>query len=346
MEHRPLGKTGIKIPRIIFGTSALGNLYSSLSYDTKNGIVRECLDNVPNPVVFDTAGKYGAGLALEMLGRILGNLQVSEDDVIISNKLGWLRTPLSGPEPEFERGVWIDIKNDARQSIGYEGILECWAQGNELLGEKYRPSMVSVHDPDEYLAQAGEKTVSKKLFSDIVDAYRALSVLKSEGKVKAVGVGAKNWETIRMISEEVDLDWVMFANSMTIYRHPKELLKLMEKLHRKGVAIINSAVFHAGFLTGGDFFDYVRINRDSPENNSKFLWRWDFFAVCREFNVLPASACVQFALTPPGVISISLNTSRPERVKENVSLVESEIPDEFWKEMKRRGLIDNEYPYL
>jgi D-threo-aldose 1-dehydrogenase len=46
------------------------------------------------------------------------------------------------------------------------------------------------------------------------------------------------------------------------------------------------------------------------------------------------------------VISISLNTSRPERVKENVSLVESEIPDEFWKEMKRRGLIDNEYPYL
>ena len=346
MENKPLGKTGIMVPGIIFGTSALGNLYSALSYGTKSKIVRECFDNVPNPVVFDTAGKYGAGLALEMLGRILDNLKVSPDNVIISNKLGWLRTPLSGTEPGFERGVWIDIKNDARQSISYEGILECWVQGNELLGEKYRPSMVSVHDPDEYMAQAGEKTVSKKLFSDIVEAYRAMSELKSDGKVKAVGVGAKNWETIRMISEEVDLDWVMFANSMTIYRHPKELLEFMEKLHRKGVAIINSAVFHAGFLTGGDFFDYVRINRNSSQNNAKYLWREDFFTVCREFNVLPASACVQFALTPPGVISISLNTSRPERVKENVSLVKSEIPEGFWKEMKVRGLIDNEYPYL
>ncbi len=42
----------------------------------------------------------------------------------------------------------------------------------------------------------------------------------------------------------------------------------------------------------------------------------------------------KFAMTPPGVISISLNTSNPARVKENVAIVECKIPPDFWKEMR------------
>ncbi len=346
MQHRQLGKTGIRIPPVIFGTSALGNLYSAPSDETKTMIVTECLKHVPRPVVFDSAGKYGAGLALEKLGEILRKLEVDPDDVIISNKLGWLRTPLTTSEPTFEKCSWINIKNDVRQYISYEGILECREQGNVLLGGIYKPQLASVHDPDEYLDTAHDKTEFRKLLSNIVDAYKALAVLKSQGKVKAIGVGAKNWKTIRLISGEADLDWVMFANSMTIYRHPKDLLDFMEHLHAKGVGIINSAVFHAGFLTGGDFFDYVPIKPDTAGNRVKFKWREDFFAICKKYNVIPANACVKFAMTPPGVISISLNTSNPARVEENVASVESEIPQDFWKEMREKGLIDKDYPHL
>ena len=120
----------------------------------------------------------------------------------------------------------------------------------------------------------------------------------------------------------------------------------MEKLHKNGVAIINSAVFHAGFLTGGDFFDYILIKPDSGENRAKFLWRDNFFSICKKYNVVPANACVQFAMTPPGVISISLNTSDPNRVKKNVESVACKIPDGFWKEMVEKGLIDKDYPHL
>ncbi|MBG0858592.1 MAG: aldo/keto reductase [Bacteroidales bacterium] len=346
MEHRPIRNTGISIPPVIFGTSALGNLYSALSDETKIAIIKECLVHVPKPVVFDSAGKYGAGLALLKLGEILKDLKAGPEDVIISNKLGWLQTPLASPEPVFEKGVWMDIKNDARQDISYDGMFKCWEQGNELLGGGFRPRMVSVHDPDEYLSTAENKTEFKKLFSHITDACKALAELKSHGEVNATGVGAKNWKTIQLITGETDLDWVMFANSMTIYRHPKDLLDFMEKLHKKGVAIINSAVFHAGFLTGGDFFDYVRIKPDSAENIAKFRWREEFFAICKKNNVSPADACVQFAMTPPGVVSISLNTSRPDRVKNNVDSVNCKIPSEFWNDMVRKGLIDAGYPYL
>jgi D-threo-aldose 1-dehydrogenase len=346
MKHRPIGNTGINLPPIIFGTSALGNLYSAPSDAIKTEIVKECLSHVSKPVVFDTAGKYGAGLALEKLGEILQNLKADPDDIIISNKLGWLRSPLVGNEPTFEKGVWIDIKNDARQNISYEGILECWEQGNLLLGGSYIPRLASVHDPDEFLNNARNRDEFKLLFSHILEAYKALSVLKSQGKLKAIGVGAKNWKTIRLIANEVDLDWVMIANSMTIYRHPKDLSDFMEQLLAKEVAIINSAVFHAGFLTGGEFFDYVAIKPDSTENRAKFKWREDFFAICKKHDVLPADACVQFAMTPPGVISISLNTSNPDRVRNNVESAECKIQDSFWKAMIDKGLIDKEYNYL
>lgn len=346
MEYKEIGKTGIKVPPIVFGTSALGNLYEALSDDTKLSIVSEAFAHMPKPVVFDSAGKYGAGLALEMLGKCLHKLNINPNDVVISNKLGWIRTPLTTPEPTFEQGIWMDLRNDAIQNISYNGIITCWEQGNELLGGNYKPQLVSVHDPDEYLNIATDEAEYKKLFNHILDAYKALSDLKAQGKVKAVGIGAKNWKVIQQVSEHVELDWVMFANSMTIMNHPADLLEFMDKLHKKGVSIINSAVFHAGFLTGGSFFDYKLIQPDTEENKAKFKWRDDFNTICNKFDIKPATACVQFGMTAPGVVSISLNTSAPKRVKDNVASVVAEIPKGFWAEMVQKGLISKDYPYL
>lgn len=346
MIFNEIGKTGVKVPPVIFGTSALGNLYTALPDETKLEIVSESVKHVGPQVVFDSAGKYGAGLSLEMLGKCLSKLGVEPENVTISNKLGWKRVPLTAAEPTFEKGVWMDLKNDAVQRISFNGIMECWEQGNQLLGGKYIPKLASVHDPDEYLATARSTNEWKKLFQDILDAYEALSELKKEGKVKAIGVGAKSWTVIREIAGAVDLDWVMFANSLTLMTHPKELLTFMEKLNWQGVGVINSAVFNAGFLIGGDFFDYVKIAPDTAENKARFAWREAFFNLCDEYSVKPANACVAFGLTGPGVISISLNTSKPSHVKGNVESVSTKIPVEFWKAMKEKKLIDRDYPYL
>ncbi len=346
MEYQKLGNTGLKIPPVIFGTSALGNLFTELPYRTKYEIVTECINNLEGPVLFDSAGKYGAGLALEVLGENLEALEVSPKNVIISNKLGWFRKPLTTPEPTFEPGAWIGLKNDAEQRISYDGIMQCWEQGNKLLGGKYQPEMVSVHDPDEFLAVARDGLDWTHRFGQIIEAYRALADLKKEGKVKAIGVGAKNWKIIRALAPEIDLDWVMFANSMTILNHPADLLKFMGELYEEKIGIINSAVFHAGFLTGGRFFDYVPIEPDTDENRARFQWRKTFFGICEKFGLLPAQACVSFGMTPPGVISIALNTSDPKRVKENVQAVTAKVPPEFWREMVSQGLIESSYPYL
>ncbi len=346
MDYKKLGRTGVKIPPIIFGTSCLGNLYQALPEQTKLDIITEMFRHVDPPVVLDSAGKYGAGLALEVMGRGLKELGIRRADVVISNKLGWKRVPLQTPEPTFEPGAWADLEYDAEQDISYDGILRCWEQGCELLGDDYKPQIVSVHDPDEYLAQAISENDRKKRFGDIVDAYRALSELKQQGQVEAVGVGAKDWQSIRELSREVALDWVMFANSLTLYSHPPELLAFIDELTQQGIGIINSAVFNAGFLIGGEYFNYRKLNPDNPADKAIFQWREKFFAVCRRYDVRPTEACVRFGMSPPGVISIALNTSRPDRVHENVALITADIPAAFWTALKTEGLLAPTYPYL
>ncbi len=339
---RAFGRTGLVAPPIIFGTSSLGNLYEVIPEETKVEIVAEILRHSPSPAVFDTAGKYGAGLALESIGKSLRRLGVPESRVLISNKLGWYRVPLRGSEPTFERGVWAGIAHDAESRISYEGILQCYEQGRELLGPNFPTRLVSVHDPDEYLDSAKTPAERQRRLYNVLGAYRALFELKQAGVVTAIGIGAKDWRVIREISEHVPLDWVMFACAITVYSHPRRLLDFIAELHLRGVGMINSAVFHSGFLTGGGWFDY---RKPDPKMDARlFAWREKFLAICGRFGVKPADVCVQFGLALPGIVSVALNTSKLERIKENVASASSDIPAALWRELKEAGLVEKDYP--
>lgn len=330
----------IELPPVIYGTSGLGNIYQATSYETKLAIVKACVDNAPGGIaVFDSAGKYGAGLSLESLGKCLKDLGVPKEKVIISNKLAWYRVPLITPEPTFETGIWKDLEHDAVQKISYQGIIDCFEQGNALLGE-YASQMASVHDPDEYLAAATDEADEAKKYNDILEAYRALNDLKQQGKVQSIGVGAKNWRSIQRIANDVHLDWVMIANSLTIHSHPKELLDFVKELHRKGVTIINSAVFNGGFLIGSDFYNYVQVDKNTAAGKALYDWRDQFFAICKEYDVLPAEACFNFGFHIPGISSVALSTTKPEKVKGNVAMATKQLPNAFWQAMIKNGLLE------
>jgi len=346
VKHIPIGNTGLTTPEVIFGTAIFGNLFRVTPYEAKLATIAEMFKYIDKPVVIDSAGKYGAGLALEVIGDILSELAIKDEDVIISNKLAWLRAPLKTPEPTFEPGAWFGLEYDAVQDISYDGMFTCWEQGLELLGGDYSTQMISVHDPDEYLDAATSDDDHKKRFDDILGAYTALSELREQGKAKAIGVGAKDWTSIAEIDRHVKLDWVMFANSYTLYSHPPELIQFMDTLQEKGVAIINSAVFNAGFLTGGDFFNYRKLNPNSPDDQEKFQWREKFFALCNKHNLKPAEVCIQFGKSHPGIVALALSTSKPERVKQNVDTMSMEIPSEFWQVLKDENMLMNDHPYI
>lgn len=340
----------ITLPKVIFGTSALGNLYVALEDEAKVEVVAAFVQHssIQKPIVFDSAGKYGAGLALESLSKCLKTLNIKPEDVLISNKLGWYRANElpNGEEPTFEPGVWRNLKYDAVQKISYEGILECYEQGNQLLNG-YKTELVSVHDPDEYVASAQNQEEADKRYNDILEAYRALSTLKNRNEVKGIGIGAKDWRMIQRISNDVNLDWVMIANSMTVHSHPQKLVTFMEELQQRGTIVINSAVFNGGFLIGQDYYNYILM--DPIRDQQLFQWRKMFFELCDKYKVKPAAVCTVFGLKAPGVTSIALSSTNANRVKLNLDMVAAGndiVPAEFWKEMKEQGLIDKNYTYV
>jgi D-threo-aldose 1-dehydrogenase len=330
-----------EIPQIILGTSSLGNLYQAISQQNKTAVINEFLQHSKGIPVFDSAGKYGAGLALEALNEGLKSLGVRPEQVVISNKLGWYRTELKTPEPVFEKDVWKDIKNDAVQKMGYHGILECYHQGNELLGE-YKAQFVSVHDPDEYLAAASDNTDRDARYREILSAYTALFDLKKNGSVKAVGVGAKDWRVIQRLATDIQLDWVMIANSMTVHSHPRELSAFIKELAQKNVHVINSAVFNGGFLVGSEFYNYQLVDQETSSGKELLQWREQFYRLCREHGIEPAKAALNFGLHAPGVRSIAVSSSSPKRLRETITMATETVPNAFWQSLLQHGLIAND----
>ncbi|MDA3960325.1 MAG: aldo/keto reductase [Planctomycetota bacterium] len=334
-----LSAAGIDLPPVIFGTSALGNLYRAIEPEAKRAIVAACVtahQASGHRVVLDSAGKYGAGLALSEIRRCLEELEVPPEAALISNKLGWRQVPLRGSEPQFEPGVWQGLDHDAEQCISAAGIRACYEQGCDLLGP-YAPAMVSVHDPDEYLAAASDAADAQARWDDILAAYHELFALRDAGLVRAVGVGAKDWRVIERLVAAVPLDWVMLACSLTVHRHPPALLAFVARCHAQDIAVINSAVFHAGFLTGGSFYDYREP--DSVVDADLFAWRAAFHALCADHAVDPAVACVRFGLDVAGAAAVALNTSRPERAASNLALGSTPVPAALWRDAQAAGLI-------
>ncbi|HEX6961045.1 MAG TPA: aldo/keto reductase, partial [Lacipirellula sp.] len=206
------------------------------------------------------------------------------------------------------------------------------------------PKLASVHDPDEYLAAASGGASRAERWRDVVDAYRALHELKSRGEVKAIGVGAKDWKVIAAVVDAVQVDWVMLAGSLTIQRHAAEVIEFVRGLGACGIGIINSAVFQAGFLVGGRYLDY-RVP-DPSADAAAFEWREAFFKLCNRHEVSPAVACVEFALSPPGVAAVALNSNSAQQVVENGAAIDAAIPAGFWQEAKQQELISRTYPWV
>ncbi len=338
MKYSELGNSAVKLPQLAFGTSFLGNLYKELPREEKSEIIREWLIQLPGNLLVDTAGKYGAGLSLEILGEEIESLGNEGDRIYTSNKLGWRRSPVVGNKLSFEPDVWINLEHDAIQDISYDGIIRCWEEGCALL-KGGKPAFISVHDPDEYLAGAETDYDKASRWEDVLGAYQALFEIKERGDALAVGIGSKDWFISEKLSNEFHLDWVMLANSLTVLNHPPELRHFVSKLRNSGTAIINSALFHGGFLVGGSFFDYYPLKEGSEKQIRLHRWRHRFNCICDKFDLLPAHVATQYGLAFQGVHSVALNSTKLARVSENIKFVTEPIPNNLWGHLAEEGLI-------
>jgi len=87
MEYRQLGKSGLRVPALSFGTATFGGgndffkAWGSTQVDEATRMVNLCLD--AGVTLFDTANVYSRGAAEEILGKAIAGLR---DKLLISTK--------------------------------------------------------------------------------------------------------------------------------------------------------------------------------------------------------------------------------------------------------------------
>ena len=81
MERRPLGRTGLDVPALGFGTAPLGDIFGAIDEGDAIAAVHAAIERGVD--YFDTAPLYGFGLAEELLGKAL---EGRRDRAIVATK--------------------------------------------------------------------------------------------------------------------------------------------------------------------------------------------------------------------------------------------------------------------
>lgn len=213
------------------------------------------------------------------------------------------------------------------QLATYGPVQECWEESCRLLGEVYRPKLI--------LTAAGD-----------AEGCRVARSLRDSGCVRGVGlsISSRDVATASTYLPYDEVDYVQLVGGCTVMRHSPEVMSLLRKLADQQVPVILAGVFDGGFLVGGSRLDDRVLNSEDAADRSLLAWRKSFVALCDGHGISPAQACIQFALSLPGAISVRLNSTYADRVAENVRLAYTRVPENFWASMKEEGLLSRDYP--
>jgi len=209
-------------------------------------------------------------------------------------------------------------------TISGNGVLPEWEKSCLLLPTEYRPQLVAVRGAD-------------------ASSWEAAHKLKTSGEVRGVGVALSLADVSATIFEYDAADFVTICGC-TVLRHTSPMLEFINSLESRASPIVASGVFEGGCLVGGGRLDGRALNGHDTADRSLLAWRKAFVALCDGHGISPAHACIQFALSAPGVMALRLGTSYADRVAENVAAICHEVPRNFWQSMQEERLLSEGDP--
>lgn len=318
-----------------FGSAPLGNLFRSISEDDAQSTLAAAWD--AGLRYFDTAPFYGLGLSETRLNHFLRNKK--RKDFVISTKVGRLMD-LCGPRDRTAIGKFFDTPSRReRFDYTYDGIMRSLEFSLERLGLD-SIDILYVHDIDVFThkSAAVRDAHVETLMSD---GYRALTKLRDQGVVKAIGAGINEWQVPQTLLERGDFDIFLLAGRYTLLEQ-EPLDSFLPLCARRGVGVVLGGPYNSGILvTGarpGARYDYEAAPRRILERVSKIE------AVCKAHRVKLPEAALRFPLNHPCVVSVIPGAMSPREVALNIKTLAAKVPKALWKALKTAGLMHPDAP--
>ena len=258
---------------------------------------------------FDTAPYYGAGISEKYFGNFLSS--VERNSFVISSKVGRI------------------IENqEIRFDYTREGILRSLEESLERLNLDYI-DIALIHDPDDHYHQA------------LDESFPTLSDLKSQGIIKAIGCGMNQWQMLFDFANNADFDCFLLAGRYTLLDH-SAMYTLMPKCLEKNISIILGGPYNSGILASDFKSESTYFYEPTP---TKVTEKTRLIKnVCDKYEVPLKAAALQFGLNHPSVASTIPGPSNPDELIENLKMVNININNDLWKELKDMKLIDEKCP--
>jgi D-threo-aldose 1-dehydrogenase len=296
-----LGRTPLSVPRICFGTSGLGDMPDTYGYGVDErrayATVRAILDG-PAPFL-DTSRNYGVGRSEARIGHVIRERGGLPAGAVISTKLD-----RDNDTNRFDR-------DRARRSL--EESLT--ALGLDRVG------ILHLHDP-EYAESLAPITAKD---GAIAELFR----MKEEGLCDAVGLAAGRVDIMMPILSDWDFDALITHNRFTLTNRNAE--EMIDFAVGKGVAVLNAAPYASGVLAKGTESYKRYVYQEATKAQLTPVKRVE--AVCRNYDIPPGAAALQFSLRDPRITATICGVTRPERVQQTLDWAAWPIPDEAWAEL-------------
>lgn len=236
LPTRLLGQSGVSISEIGFGGAGLAKTSAADADATLQSAWSAGIR------YFDTAPHYGQGLSERRLGDFLRGKPAQE--YVLSTKVGRILEPNPNATP---------LPFSSRFDYSGPGLLRSYEDSLQRLGLS-KVDLLLIHD------------IGRFCHGDSADAHMAalretglpaLSALKAQGRVRAIGVGVNECEVATELLATGLIDCVLIAGRYTLLDRTAER-SLLPLAAQKGVGIIAAGLFNSGLLlpNGPETFDY------------------------------------------------------------------------------------------
>lgn len=305
---RPLTPTPGASDTFGLGCAPIGNLFTAVDEADADATVAAALD--AGVRFFDTAPHYGAGASEARLGRALS--AVDRDSVVVATKVGRRIVDAGGADvPSGSVGA------DTVADLSRDGVLRS-LEGSLTRLRTNRIDLLYLHDPmdvDEALRSAIPELLS----------------LRSQGVVRAIGVGMVWPDPLTRFVREADVDVVMIAGRTTLLDHRGESSLLPAAVER-GVGVVAAGVFNSGILADPVGTPYLDYRQASPEMQAQAV---ELAAVCARFGVELRHVAARYPLRLPAVEAVVVGARTAAEVEDFAAAEHASIPDELWAEIER-----------
>jgi D-threo-aldose 1-dehydrogenase len=328
-DTRKLPRSGIALTGMGLGCAQLGGLYQAMSDAEAQAVVDAAWD--AGIRYFDTAPYYGYTLSERRLGVALGERE--RDSFVVSTKAGRLMLLDSSVQPG-ENGWAQPLPFRPYFDYSYDGIMRSHQDSLRRLCMD-RVDILYVHD----IGRATHGSMHPHYWKQLTHGggFRALTQLRHEGSVGAIGLGVNEWRAVADAMEVCDIDCALLAGRYTLLEQAARM-PLLDLCAERGVGIVIGGPFNSGVLAGSRKFNY----EDAPK---EVIARVDAIAaVCRDHGVPLQAAALQFPMAHPAVVSCVAGAHSPEQLRQNAAWFAQALPEGLWQELVRNGLLDSGAP--